>query len=78
MTKQTDRLTRVEERVINMDKKIDAMFTKFDRYFEKSENQTLICTKQQTKTETQTAVQWGFITVIVFGLIGIGLKSIGG
>jgi threonine synthase len=78
MTKQTDRLTRVEGKVDEVHRTVQALFNKFDDYVAEAQKGRIDCTRQQSKTDTQTNIQWYFIAVIIVGLVGIGLKSIGG
>lgn len=77
MTKQTDRLTRVEMKVDEVSRTVNALFKKFDAYLIEAQNGRIACAKQQSSTDTQTKIQWGFILVIIIGLIGLGINKIG-
>ena len=78
MTKQTDRLTRVEMKVDEVSRTVNALFKKFDAYLIEAQDGRIKCATQQSSTETQTKIQWYFLAVIMVSLIGIGIKNIVG
>lgn len=69
MTKQTDRLTRVEEIVKNSDRTLTALFSKFDDFVNDTQKVRIDCAGKQGTTKAHTTIQWYFIGAIILSII---------
>jgi lysozyme family protein len=78
MTKQTDRLTKLEVKMDNVIDGLNEIKETLTDYIKEAQKGMIDCNIIQSSTGTQTRIQWYFLGALIMGLIGLGFKSIGG
>ena len=75
VTKQTDRLLTLEINQKTIKDDVSEIKRMLGDYIKEAQEGRVDCNREMSSTSTQTKMQWGVLTIIIGGLIGLFIKK---